>query len=341
MEKMPAGDSQLLASTRESLERVQGFDVKSLVRERELGAQLAFTDIVEPASRLIALLDRIPSSTLDDMPDEQLRTIQNQADAIHHVFTQVTNFTAAQGNPQGVRDSLIHQIITQYQPCFNELHPLIAYSHYRSADFQSLEREARETRQRLEESVADGEKRMQTALTEIHQILAAARTAAAEVGVSQQAIHFQNAADEHEKESSTWQTRTGWSSLVLLIVAVLFLFAPNLGLDAESPADAIQLAVAKVLVFATVSYAVYLCARNFLAHKHNTIVNRHRQNALVTYTTLAKAAHSRADQDVVLTYAAACIFGPQPTGYTREGGEGFTPPNSVIGLVKDAAEARK
>ena len=275
------------------------------------------------------------------MPDEQLHTIKNRADAIHSVFTQVADFMADQSNPQEVRDSLINQIVTQYQPCFNELHPLIAYSHYRSADFQSLEREARQIRQKLEESFSDGEARMQTALSEIQQVLAAARTAAAEVGVSQQAIHFRDAAKQHEDESSTWQTRTGWSSLVLFVVAVFFLFARNLGLDTDSTPDAIQLAVAKVFVFATVSYAVYLCARNFLAHKHNAIVNKHRQNALLTYTTLAEAAHSRADQDVVLTYAAACIFGPQPTGYTREGGEGFRPPNSVIGLVKDAAEGRE
>ena len=338
---MSAGDTELLTSSRESLERVQGFDVHSLVREKELGAQLAFTGIVEPALRLISLLDRIPSSILDDMPDEQLRTIKNRADAIHNVFAQVGDFTAAQSNPQGVRDSLINEIVAQYQPCFNELHPLIAYSHYRSADFQSLEHEARETRQKLERSFSDGEARMQTALGEIQQILAAARTAAAEVGVSQQAIHFQDAAKEHEDASSAWQTRTGWASVVLLVVAVFFLFSRHLGLDTESTADAIQLAVAKVLVFATVSYAVYLCARNFLAHKHNAIVNRHRQNALLTYTTLAEAAHNRTDHDVVLTYAAACIFGPQPTGYTRDGGEGFTPPNSVIGLVKDAAEGRE
>lgn len=256
-------------------------------------------------------------------------------------IAQVGDFTAAQSNPQGVRDSPISEIVAQYQPCVNELHPLIAYSHYRSADFQSLEREARETRQKLERSFSDGKARMQTAIGEIQQILAAARTAAAEVGVSQQAIHFQDAAKEHEDASSAWQTRIGWASVVLLVVAVFFLFSRHLGLETESTADAIQLAVAKVLVFATVSYAVYLCARNFLAHKHNAIVNRHRQNALLTYTTLAEAAHSRTDQDVVLTYAAACIFGPQPTGYTREGGEEFTSPNSVIGLVKDAAEGRE
>ena len=67
-----------------------------------------------------------------------------------------------------------------------------------------------------------------------------------------------------------------------------FCLERNLGLDTDSTPDAIQLAVAKVFVFAAVSYAVYLCARNFLAHKHNAIVNRHRQNALLTYTTLRR-----------------------------------------------------
>ena len=338
---MPAGDEAQLAATREALERVQGFNVESLVREKELGAQLAFTGIVEPALRLIALLDRIPSSALDDMPNNQLQSIQNRADTIHNIFTQVAGFTTAQSDPRGVRDSLINQIVEQYEPCFNALHPLIAYSHYRAADFQSLEREARETRQRIEQSFADGEARMGTALSDIQQILAAARAAAAEVGVSQEAIHFKGAADDHKKDADTWQKRTVWTSSVLLAVAVFFLFARNLGLDTDNMPEAIQLAVAKVLVFATVSYAVYLCARNFLAHKHNAIVNKHRQNALLTYTSLAEAAHSRTDRDVVLTYAAACIFGPQPTGYTKDGGEGFMPPNSVIGLVKDAADGKE
>jgi hypothetical protein len=62
-----------------------------------------------------------------------------------------------------------------------------------------------------------------------------------------------------------------------------------------------------------------LCARNFLSHKHNAIVNRHRQNALLTFNALVKAAGSEDRSDVILTYAAACIFSPQETGYTKAG----------------------
>ena len=333
---MTDADQELLRATRASLERVQGFDVQSLVRRDELGAALAFTGIVEPAERLVGLLDRISSAALQDIPSNRLNDIQQQADAVNNIFTQVLDFTTAQGNPQNARDSLINQTINQYQPCFDALHGLIAYSHYRSADFQTLEREARETKQKLERSLTDGQKQAQAALDDINQVLAASRSAAAELGVSQQAIHFGTAAGDHKKDSKTWRTVTACFSGVLLLVAVIFLFDWGLEEVTETPAS-IQRAIGKVLVFATLSYAVYLSARNFLAQRHNEIVNKHRQNALLTYTTLAEAAHDDRDRDVVLTYAAACIFGPQPTGYTKDGGEASTPPHSAIGLVKDAA----
>ena len=64
-----------------------------------------------------------------------------------------------------------------------------------------------------------------------------------------------------------------------------------------------------------------LCARNFLSHTHNAIVNKHRQNALLTFKSLAGAAGNNSNQDIILTQAAACIFSPQDTGYTKHTSE--------------------
>jgi hypothetical protein len=63
---------------------------------------------------------------------------------------------------------------------------------------------------------------------------------------------------------------------------------------------------------------LYLCAKNFISHKHNAIINRHRQNALLTYTALVEAAGDTPNREVILVQAAACIFSPQGTGYTSE-----------------------
>ncbi len=67
-------------------------------------------------------------------------------------------------------------------------------------------------------------------------------------------------------------------------------------------------------IFVVMAYMLLLFARNFLAHKHNAIVNKHRQNALLTFKALVDAAGGEERRDVILTYAAACIFSPTGNG---------------------------
>jgi len=98
--------------------------------------------------------------------------------------------------------------------------------------------------------------------------------------------------------------------------------------------ETVQLAVSKILVFVVLSYMLYLCAKNFLSHKHNAIVNKHRQNALLTYKALVEAAGNTPNREVVLNHAAACIFGPQSTGYSGDSGPLLPPSTQLIELLK-------
>ena len=106
-------------------------------------------------------------------------------------------------------------------------------------------------------------------------------------------------------------------------------FAPNGG-DIRHE---IQLIVGKVLLFAVLSSGAFLSARNFLSHTHNAIVNKHRQNALVTFKALVDASEDEANRDVILTHASACIFSPQNTGYTKSDGQLSTIDPTVVGLI--------
>lgn len=54
--------------------------------------------------------------------------------------------------------------------------------------------------------------------------------------------------------------------------------------------QALQLISSKFLIFAVLGYMLVMSARNYASHKHNAVVNRHRQNALLTYRTLASAS---------------------------------------------------
>lgn len=162
------------------------------------------------------------------------------------------------------------------------------------------------------------QKELQERKKEADEVLREVRKVAEEQGVSQQAIYFKNEADQHDAAAKRWLARTSWLTVLLALYAVGTLFLHKIPfLAPTSGYETVQLAVSKVLVFVTISFFLILAARNYLAHKHNAVVNRHRQNALTTYQALVKAAGDAANRDVVLAKAADCIFSPQPSGFGK------------------------
>ena len=144
------------------------------------------------------------------------------------------------------------------------------------------------------------------------------RLQAAEQGVSKQAIHFKTEADTHHSEAEIWLSRSMYASIALLLFSVASLFIHKIPvLNSQDPYQLGQIAISKILMFGVLAYALLVCVRNFLSHRHNEVINRHRQNALATFTALAEAASDAASADIVLSHAAACIFSPQDTGYAK------------------------
>lgn len=298
-----------------SLKRMQEFDPKNLIRETDLGTAKAFHGVVEPAQRLIDLYRRLSPVALQDFPDGQLNQVKSRANADYQLFQQIAQFDVDKTTAD--RDALVTAVVNAYEPSFSALHPLIAYSLHRAADFQRLDSEARATLQSINDHAANLTTELEAAQAEANRILAEVRATAAEAGVSQQAFHFKEAADTHETDASTWRTTTNrlaWATGLYAFASLFFHQIP--WLNPANAYDAAQIAVSKVLVFAVLSFLLILSARNFLAHKHNSVVNRHRQQALQTYQALVDAAMDSANRDIVLNQAASCIFGPQPTGYS-------------------------
>jgi len=132
-------------------------------------------------------------------------------------------------------------------------------------------------------------------------------------------IYFAQSADDHETQANKWQKATIRVAIGLGIFAFLsFFFHKIPWLSPSNNYETVQFAISKVLVFAVISYMLYLCAKILISHKHNAIINSHRQNALLTYKALVEAAGDTPNREVILVQAAACIFGPQGTGYTSD-----------------------
>jgi len=317
-----------------SLERMQTFDVATLPRREELGESFDFDDAVPYAERLIELYARLSLLALQDLPDSQLSTVKSQADADFQKLSQILSFDPTAGNPAQAHASHIQQIEAAYQPAFNALHPLISYSLHRSADFQNLDRDARAALQSIQDQAGQLTKDLEDKQAAAESVLRQIREVAAEQGVTQQAEYFKKAADDHEASAQSWFKQTTNIAIGLGAYAVASLFLHRIpGLNGETVYATAQLAVSKVLIFTVISYMLYLAARNFIANKHNATVERHRQNALLTYRALVEAAGDTPNQELILVQAASCIFAPQPSGFGRDAAGTAPGATSLVELV--------
>lgn len=330
-----------IEETRESLKRIQEFDSKTISRENDLGTKLYFADAIKPANKLIQLYKQLSLTVLEDLPDNLLDGIKRQADADFNKFQQALNFDPANvqnQNPATARDAIINNITSAYPPAFNVLWNYIAYGVSKSVDFQRMENEARSMIQSVKDKTEEITQELQNNQIQSGQILNDMRKAAAEQGVSQQAIYFKEEAVEHEKLSNKWKWMTLIMAIVLGVYAIISLFFHKIPwLSPHNTYESVQLVSSKILIFGVISYIMFLAAKNFLSHKHNAIVNKHRQNALMTFKVLIDAGISQESKDIVLTHASACIFSPQETGYIKVGGSIGSENKSIIELLPKAA----
>ncbi|WP_156932807.1 hypothetical protein [Desulfonatronum lacustre] len=305
--------------TKKAFERMQNFDVSLLPRSGDLGQELSFSAAVEPAKRLIELYSRISLSALDDFPESELNGLENHANADYNHFKNIIDFKV-QGtpNPDQVRDQYVKAIENRYAPSFQKLKDIISYSACRTTDFRLIEHEARGVFQKIEDKSEEVTRQLEQSKEQAESILEEIRKVAAEQGVSQQAIYFKEEHVFHDNEAKKWLKYTLIMACILAGISLLFVLASKW--DWLSPKDnyeALQLIASKVFIYATLSYLLYLAGKNFLSHKHNAVLNKHRQNALMTFKAISDAGNTQECKEIILAQASYCMFNPQETGYIK------------------------
>jgi hypothetical protein len=163
------------------------------------------------------------------------------------------------------------------------------------------------------------------------------RQAAAEVGVAQHATHFRDEAAAQNKQSKWWLIATiaAFAATATWGVACFFITPP------DSTSHLIQYAVAKLIILSALYYALVWSAKNFSAHRHNHVVNKHRQNSLSTFETFVKAARDDPDtKNAVLLQATQSIFSAQPSGYVHKDSESESP-NKFIEIMRSVSATQR
>ena len=305
----------------DALSELSSIDVDALKRTDDLGRELDFSKGTVVFERTLSLFRKLAESNLDSLPTPTLSRLADTVEQARNDFNGIREFTTNQGNPATVRDTLIHNIESQYESRFSTVAPIIAYSVRIATDFARMETRAAETVNRLRSLEKEAAAKAEETEQKTEAALRSVREAAAKIGVSQHSTHFAKEARAHEERKKRWQRATVGITAGLFGLACLNFWWVWNDASVATTGEIVQVALAKILLFAVLSYGLVWSSRIFRAESHNVVVNQHRQNALNSFETFVSAAGDESTKEAVLLQATRSIFAHQPSGFASEGNE--------------------
>lgn len=320
---------------KKSLERVQNFDATSLARTADLGREMEFSEIVSDAERAINLFRLIPPKMFEEIPYKHVREIENQAANTFNIFKEVLDFSQRQSDATSIRESLMQKVKNLYDNIFSNIYPWISYATARSVDFSRIESQARAAAQKIEDRASEMEQRFVEREATLDELIDKGRTSLAEQGVTQQADYFRKEADEHATKAGEWADAVKVWAAVVSVAALASFFTHRIPWIApQNIAEAVQFIAAKVLLVGALTFMLVRSARNYASHRHNEVVNRHKQNSLLTFEALRLAGSTEETRNIVLNHAAASIYSIPDTGYVRGGSENSSSTTNLVELIQ-------
>lgn len=326
---------QVSENIRTKLQQFLTIDLIELTRENDLGSQLSFKKGEAIFIRTIDLFKKVNAVDLLDVPYNLIAAFEGQLNHAISVFEQIKIFDPNTSNPANVRDSLISQLEQQFDTYYANAIPILTAGLLKSNDLSVEKAKLTEALLELVKEKESAKKESEKLLTEIQDVLDKARQAAVEIGVAQHYLIFKEESEEHKKLSDLWLTRTVFVLVGIGVVGIALLFVPP---HDTATASLIQFTVTKIVVLSVLFYGLAICTRNYKAHKHNSILNKHRQNALNTFETFTKAAGNDIQtKSAVLLEATHTIFSNQQTGYLNNDNDSDSP-NKIIEIFKNVSD---
>jgi hypothetical protein len=314
------------------LKALVGLKPEQVARREALGQQYHFEGVLPTFARFKALCQRLRDLDLGSVPEKLIVPLARAFGGFVGVLQSVMSFDPHPRGSAG-RDQLSQQLEGSYGEVAEAAVPVLSW-HMAFGQEQAVEiaRRAGEEAQRLlaevQQAKADGDA-----------ALSALKTASGKAAVRREAGYFEARANGHARVSLAWLCVTAAALVVLALFAAWWLWKPYPDRVAQVPQSdrtfaMVAFLTAKVLALAVLGYALSWAARNYRAHRHNEIVNRHRAIALQTFEAFEKGIEGDPQaRNAILLQAAQCAFSPQITGYMT-GEPDPLPHNTIVELVK-------
>jgi hypothetical protein len=312
------------------------YSLLELLRE-ELGSELSFISGTKMIEGYINLFKNISNCDFDEIPMRQIDIITTLGSQAVAILNEMRDFSLQkyQNNPIGVRDQILKNIEEYYSSALGDLANISDYFKPKES-FEKYQEEAKNALEQIRILKAELSSTKDIINQELAEILDTARQTVSEIGVASHAIHFKNEATENLNESKNW--------LIALIITVLLTIGWGIACffihpDTKDSVDVIQFTVAKLIIISGLYFALSMITKNYKAHRHNYIVNKHKQNSLNSFEAFVKGAgEDLQTKNAVLISATQSIFSAQPSGYSTQDTD--NEPSKIIEILKTTSSSK-
>lgn len=298
---------------RQGIEFILSLENKELLR---VGKDYEFTDIEEALRGIRGIYERLNLLQIEILPLEVLSSIRSVTGGVGGTLTRIKEFTPEkpeyQSRPREIVDQFKREVEQQYRESFKILAPIVSFLEVQSIGLSESAQKSKKILKDLSGTLEAAQKNG----VEVEKALENARRATGEIGIREYARNFKLQSDEHKRMSLFWFFSTALLSVGTLLYAIHELHAYT-----NSPFDltgnqAVQVAISRVVVFGILYFGILWSSKTYRAHRHNYVVNKHRQNALDTFEAFVSASKEDPEtKNAILLEATKCIFSHQLSGY--------------------------
>lgn len=322
--------------------QLDAISVDDVVGEARLGPGLCFQEARSPFEAIKEFAEQLRYLDGTGMPTRALGKAINAFQELLNAIQQIRSFDLNNYGNQNYRVTLIQQLKDRYDSWAEATLPILLYSNLRSSGIKA----AQSNIYAVLDDIEKQRNELSGVVNEARELLAGQKKFSAEIAIAGYGTLFAKEAREHQAAAGRWLITTGvLAGLTALAAVVNYGVSVHL-LNAFSKASSSELAkvptsltvqftFAKVILFTVGLSAAYWSARVYRSHRHNFIVNKHRANALTSFQEFVTSATDPDVRSAVLLQTTACIYAPQPTGFSSGNDTDGESPLKILEIVRN------
>jgi hypothetical protein len=313
---------------------ILGRDLAKLLRESS--QEFNFLEIKAKVEFVINQVDII-SKNFDfwqQLSDSRQNALNSSLDDIKTAFGEMETFDPKQNNAWELRNSTVQSFSNRYNAFYDSVvSPLgsflgkKAYSEELAGKFgQQAEQELAEIR-RVKKEI----EKVQVDVKEAAEIAGDIASSAHSAAFSEDAVKHATSADKWLKAVIIF----GIVAMLLAITVLYDIFKELINDDYKSGGESY---VIKIAILAFIYIGVRFTIKNFSAHQHLNIVNKHRANVLSSMEAFRTSAIDEPTKDAILLAGVGAAYSQQESGFitTKEGAG--SDDGDVMSIVKSVVD---